>query len=38
MSYVSAAVIFIGFLWALGEKKRTWHDIIAGTWVINANA
>jgi uncharacterized RDD family membrane protein YckC len=38
MGIVSAAVIFIGYLWALGQKKRTWHDIVAGTWVINANA
>jgi uncharacterized RDD family membrane protein YckC len=36
-SWLSAFAIGIGYLWALGEKKRTWQDILAGTWAVNAN-
>ena len=31
---LSAIPLMLGFLWALGEKRRTWHDMLAGTWVI----
>ena len=35
---LSAIPFGLGYLWAAGEKKRTWHDILAGTWAINSNA
>ncbi|HEV2591006.1 MAG TPA: RDD family protein [Gaiellaceae bacterium] len=32
MSYVSAVVILIGYLWMLWDpKKQTWHDKVAGS-------
>ena len=32
---ISAAPIFLGFLWALWDKEgRTWHDRMSGTWVM----
>ena len=32
MSYVSAIVILIGYLWMLWDpKKQTWHDKVAGS-------
>ena len=32
MSYVSAVVVLLGYLWALWDpEKRTWHDIVADT-------
>jgi uncharacterized RDD family membrane protein YckC len=35
--WVCQAVFFIGFLWAIIDKrKRGWHDLIAGTCVIKA--
>jgi uncharacterized RDD family membrane protein YckC len=37
-AWISAIPFLLGYLWALGEKKRTWQDILAGTWVINTNA
>jgi uncharacterized RDD family membrane protein YckC len=34
-SYLSTAIIFLGYLWMLGDsKKQTWHDKIAKTVVI----
>ena len=24
----------LGYLWALGSQRRTWHDILSDTWVI----
>jgi uncharacterized RDD family membrane protein YckC len=32
---ISGAVLFIGYLWALGRERRTWHDLAAGTYVIH---
>jgi uncharacterized RDD family membrane protein YckC len=31
---ISGVVLFIGYLWALGTERRTWHDLAAGTYVI----
>lgn len=37
MSIVSAAVILLGYLWAIWDKKKqTWHDKAAGTLVVHA--
>jgi uncharacterized RDD family membrane protein YckC len=37
MSYVSAAVFLIGYLWAIWDaRKQTWHDKVAGTFVVKA--
>lgn len=34
---ISAAVLFIGYLWAFKDpQKQTWHDKIAGTVVVKA--
>jgi uncharacterized RDD family membrane protein YckC len=35
--YVSAAVFYIGYIWIfIDKRKRGWHDLIAGTVVIQA--
>jgi uncharacterized RDD family membrane protein YckC len=35
--FVCQVVLYIGFIWALFDKrKRGWHDMIAGTSVVNA--
>jgi hypothetical protein len=35
--WVSAAVLYIGFVWILiDSRRRGWHDLIAGTCVISA--
>jgi uncharacterized RDD family membrane protein YckC len=35
MSFVSGLALGLGFLWAaFHREKRTWHDIVAGTWVV----
>jgi uncharacterized RDD family membrane protein YckC len=35
MSIVSAAVLFIGYIWAFFDKnKQTWHDKVARTYVV----
>lgn len=35
--YISAAVLMIGFLWAIWDENRQgWHDKIASTYVIKA--
>jgi uncharacterized RDD family membrane protein YckC len=31
---VSAIPFYLGFFWILGEQKRGWHDLMAGTYVI----
>jgi uncharacterized RDD family membrane protein YckC len=37
--YISAIVIFLGYLWMLWDKeKQTWHDKIAGSVVVPADA
>ncbi len=37
MSFVSAIPLGLGFLWAaFNPERRTWHDMVAGTWVIRA--
>jgi uncharacterized RDD family membrane protein YckC len=34
-SYISAIPLGLGYLWAaFHPQKRTWHDSIAGTWVV----
>lgn len=34
-SILSTIPIFLGYFWALWQpERRTWHDILAGTWVI----
>jgi uncharacterized RDD family membrane protein YckC len=36
-TFVSFTVACVGYLWALWEKeRRTWHDLIAGTRVIQS--
>ncbi|MFA5139810.1 MAG: RDD family protein [Elusimicrobiota bacterium] len=36
-TFVSFAIAALGYLWALWEKdRRTWHDLIAGTRVVQA--
>jgi uncharacterized RDD family membrane protein YckC len=32
---LSAIPFGLGYIWAAGERKRTWHDMLAGTWAIN---
>ena len=32
---LSAIPFFLGYFWALGEQRRTWHDLLAGTYVIH---
>lgn len=33
--YVSALVLYLGYLWAIFDKDRqSWHDKIAGTVVV----
>jgi uncharacterized RDD family membrane protein YckC len=35
--YISAAVFYIGYIWIfIDKRKRGWHDLIAGTVVIQA--
>jgi uncharacterized RDD family membrane protein YckC len=37
VSYISAAVILIGFLWMLWDaNKQTWHDKAAGSFIVQA--
>jgi len=37
VSYISAAVLFIGFLWMLRDaNKQTWHDKAAGSFIVQA--
>lgn len=37
--WVSAVVLYLGFLWAIwDEKHQGWHDKIAGTVVVSENA
>ncbi len=37
VSYVSGAVLLLGYLWALWDpRKQTWHDKVAGTVVVKA--
>jgi uncharacterized RDD family membrane protein YckC len=39
MKYVSAIPIFLGYLWMLWDReKQTWHDKVAGTVVVPADA
>ena len=36
--YVSGAVFYLGFIWVFVDKRRRgWHDLIAGTVVIESN-
>ena len=30
---VSWAVLGLGFLWLLGPRRRSWHDLVSGTYV-----
>jgi uncharacterized RDD family membrane protein YckC len=32
--FLSMLPFGLGYLWALGHQRRTWHDILANTWVI----
>jgi uncharacterized RDD family membrane protein YckC len=35
ISFFSALVLFLGYFWVLwNPEKRTWHDLVAGTYVI----
>jgi uncharacterized RDD family membrane protein YckC len=37
MSIVSSAVILLGYIWAFWDgNKQTWHDKVAGTFVVKA--
>jgi uncharacterized RDD family membrane protein YckC len=39
MSNLSALPLFLGFFWMLWEpRKRTWHDIVANSLVVRADA
>jgi uncharacterized RDD family membrane protein YckC len=39
MSYVSAIVVALGYLWMLwDDRKQTWHDKVANTLVVKASA
>ena len=39
VSNLSALAFFLGYLWMLWEpRKRTWHDIVANSLVVNATA
>ena len=39
VSNLSALPIFLGYFWMLWEpRKRTWHDIVADSLVVRANA
>ena len=39
MSNLSALALFLGYLWMLWEpRKRTWHDIVANSLVVKADA
>ena len=31
---LSALPLCLGYFWVLGEQRRTWHDLLAGTYVI----
>ena len=31
---VGAIPLFLGYFWALGQQRRAWHDLMAGTYVI----
>lgn len=34
---ISSIIIYLGFLWSIWDKnKQTWHDMIAGTYVVKA--
>lgn len=34
-SFLSGQVLWLGYLWAIWDRdKRTWHDYLAGTWVV----
>lgn len=34
-SILSGNLIHLGYLWAIWDReKRTWHDHLAGTWVV----
>ncbi len=36
-SILSSIPLFLGYFWALWQpEKRTWHDSLAGTWVVRA--
>jgi uncharacterized RDD family membrane protein YckC len=38
MSSLTALACFLGFFWMLWEpRKRTWHDIVANSLVVNAS-
>ena len=38
MKLISGAVLLIGYLWMLWDpEKQTWHDKVAGTYVVNSN-
>ena len=35
MAFVSALALGLGYLWAaFHSEKRTWHDMVAGTWAV----
>lgn len=35
MAFVSALALGLGYLWAaFHREKRTWHDLVAGTWAV----
>lgn len=37
-SWLSRVIMFLGYLWVLFDsKKQSWHDKIAGTYVINTD-
>jgi uncharacterized RDD family membrane protein YckC len=39
MKYVSGIPLFLGYLWMLWDgEKQTWHDKVAGTVVVPADA
>lgn len=35
-SLLSAGTLLIGYFWAFGEKRMTWHDMIPGTKVVRS--
>lgn len=38
MSYVSGIALFIGYLWMLWDPaKQTWHDMLAGSYVVRSS-
>lgn len=39
VSYLSGAAMFVGYLWMLWDPaKQTWHDKVAGSFVVKASA